>query len=299
MRESVAVALTALLALGACEDFASPTGAPPGGPPLTGGATAKIRVISGDAQKGIARDTLLDPLVVEVSNRDGVALEGVRVRWKVLSGDTGGVVLSSSTLTDSAGLARNRWRVGNLPGATDSLIAFIGGPDVFPDTVFFRANITGVPDSIIVTQGAIELNNNVTREPEIIVGDTVFVQAGHWASKPFKATVIDSDGRTVRGAILMWTVTDDLTPAPGTVGAVPEGEGSDAVTVVTDDRGSITVWRKATPVGEETTTGQGPLCPIPLPIPAERWIGATLSLDDFPDVTPMTLDARWRKPGCE
>lgn len=292
MRKLVGVAFSLLVALAACEDFASPTGAPPpddnGDDP--GDVTpmgSNLRIVSGDEQKGIARDTLIDPLVVQVSDENGIAVAGVEVSWQVVSGAGGGVVLGNPTVSDADGIATNRWRVGNSPGAVDSIVASIETPDGDLRAVTFSAEITGVPDTIVVTQGAIELDNNATRPPEEFEGDTVFVQPGHWSDKAFKATVIDSDGRTVRGAVLTWTVTDDLTSQPGTVGDEPEGSGSEAVMVVTDDVGSITVWRKATEAFPQ-------FC---LDDPDECWIGATLSLEDFPDVTPMTLDARVRDPG--
>lgn len=291
MRKVVGVALSLMLALAACEDFASPTGAPPPGngddPGEVTPTGTNLRIIAGDDQKGIARDTLIDPLVVQVSDDDGIAVDSVEVSWQVVSDAGGSVVLGSPTFTDADGLAVNRWRVGNIPGAADSIVASIETQSGDIRTVTFSADVTGVPDSIVVTQGAIEMDNNATRPPEMMIGDTVFVQPGHWSDKPFKATVIDSDGRTVRGAVLTWTVTDDLSPAVGTVGSEPEGGGSEAVMVVTDDVGSITVWRKATPEFP-------PSC---ADTPNDCWIGATLSLEEFPSVTPMTLDARVRNPG--
>lgn len=240
----------------------------------TAGA-ANLRIISGDGQKGIVRDTLLDPLVVEVTDGDGVAVPGVSVKWQVVGGD--GSVRQSPSVTNQQGLATNRWRVGNVAGAIEEVIAWIEPQNAVPDTVSFTANLTGVPDTIVIEQGALELDNNATKAPETVIGDSVFVAPGHWADKAFKGVLLDADGRTVRGATLTWTVTDDFDQVVGFVGDEPEGGGSEAVMVNTASDGGITVWRKA------------PACD-----PAEcvgTWIGATLSLEKYPDVTPITLDA--------
>jgi len=242
---------------------------------VKGGATT-IRYISGDDQKGIERDTLLDPLVVEVRDAEGTAVPGVGVKWRVVSAD-GGAVVQTPTVTNEQGLATNRWRVGSNPGAVDTVIAWIEPEYADPDTVWFEARVTGVPDTIVIVRGAVELDN-VYNEPEVIVGDTVFVEPGFWARDPFKGVVLDADGREVRGAILTWTVTD----TGGQVGLEPEdGAGEEAVTLNTAEDGAITVWRRAPgcdPINNPTS------CP-------GNWIGATLSIERYPDVEPITLDA--------
>jgi len=246
------------------------------------GDAANIRMVSGDLQKGITRDTLLDPLVVEVTNLEGIVVQGVPVNWEVVS-DNGGSVRSTPTVTDSLGLAQNRVRAGNLPGGIDRIIAWIEPSDGDPDTVTFTADITGVPDTIIIVQGAVDLDHDYS-QPELMFGDTSFVARGHWARQPFKGIVIDAAGRTVRGATLTWTVTNWF----GSVGDEPDGPGAETVMVNTAADGSITVWRKA----------QGctfdPLDPQPDCPPDGTWINATLSLEQYPLVKPVTLMAMVR-----
>ena len=245
---------------------------------VAAGGPANIRIVSGNGQKGIERDTLLDALVVEVRDAEGIAVEGVSVKWHVTSTD-GGAVNQTPTITDAQGLATNRWRVGNTPGDSIAAIAWIEPTNADPDTVEFWAGVTGVPDTIIIIQGAIELDH-IYNEPEEVIGDTVFVAPEHWARQPFKGIVLDADGRTVRGAILTWTVTSGF----GGVGLEPE-DGADevAVTLNTAEDGAITVWRKACARKGEPCYAIG------------TWIGATLSIDKYPDVTPITLDALIRE----
>lgn len=235
-----------------------------------------IRMVSGDLQKGITKDTLLDPLVVEVTNLDGIVVPGATVKWEVVS-DNGGSVRVTPTITDAMGLTQNRVRAGDVPGATDRIIAWIETAGDLADTVTFTADITGVPDTIVIVQGAVDFDHVYT-QPEIVIGDTSFVARGHWARQPFKGIVIDAAGRTVRGATLTWTVTNHY----GTVGDEPDGPGAETVMVNTAEDGAITVWRKAS----DCVPPDPPGCPSD-----GDWISATLSLEQYPDVKPITLMA--------
>jgi hypothetical protein len=252
--------------------FSSQTG-------LAGGDGRNIRIVSGDGQKGITQDTLLDPLVVEVTDEDGVTVSNVNVRWAVVSAN-GGSVRSTPTVTDDQGLTQNRVRAGDLPGAVDEVIAWIEPLDAPPDTVRFTADITGVPDTIVIVQGAVDTDHDYAT-PEFVVGDTSFVARAHWARQPFKGVVLDADGRTVRGATLTWTVTN----WKGGVGAEPDGPGAETVMINTAEDGAITVWRKA----PDCDPLEDPYCP-----PDGTWINATLSIEDYPDVVPITLSAQIR-----
>jgi hypothetical protein len=237
-----------------------------------------IRMVSGDLQKGITKDTLLDPLVVEVTNLDGIVVPGATVKWEVVS-DNGGSVRVTPTITDAMGLTQNRVRAGDVPGATDRIIAWIETAGDLADTVTFTADITGVPDTIVIVQGGVDFDHDYS-VPEIVIGDTSFVAPGHWARQPFKGIVLDDAGRTVRGATLTWTVTSGF----GTVGDEPDGDGAETVMVNTAADGSITVWRKAEgECGDDTCSVEG------------TWIGATLSVEQYPDVKPITLMALIRK----
>lgn len=294
MRKAVCVAFTLLLALAGCEDFASPTGAPPPGDGPGGGdvdASFHVKKVAGDNQKGITGEFLVNDVLVVVTDDTGNTVPDVTVRWRITS-PTGGSVQSTTT-TDDFGTTQTRWRLGGQPQTTDRIIAFVDSAGAETDTVAFTATVTGVPDTIVVTQGAIELDNDFN-EPEILVGDTVFAATGGWARRPFKAVVLDAAGDSVRGARLTWFTTS----GGGAVGDEPENPVG-TVNVITDAAGGITVWRMAPTLDELQKIAPGCVEEdedgnLLLRTDVQCWIGATLALEDYPEVTPITLDALLR-----
>lgn len=242
-----------------------------------------VEIVSGDGQKGIAGDTLLDRVRVEVTDGQGTLLEGVEVEWQV--GQGGGTLLRGTTTANADGLAENRWRLGRTVGEPQTAIATVDPANTSADQVTFTATATGPPDRIEVEQGAVEEDNNATMAPEGVVGDTVTVAPDHWSRRPFKVTVVDASGESVRGAEVTWMVTS----GGGTVGDQPEGGGAETVFLTTGRDGSIAVWRRAaaspTPACEDDSGNYIPSC----------WIGATLSVENFSGVDPVTLDALVRE----
>ncbi len=67
-------------------------------------------MISGDGQYGLAGMPLAEPLAVQVWDRYGNPIEGLRVAWEVTKG--GGRVDPATSATDSAGVARTRLTLG-------------------------------------------------------------------------------------------------------------------------------------------------------------------------------------------
>ena len=236
--------------------------------PSSSGA-ASIDKLSGGGQKAMKGDTLASSLRAQVTDSTGAAVSGATVTWSIVT-DNGGSLRFRTTTSDDQGVVENTWRVGDGANTVDSVRARIDGRD----TVSYAARVTGTPDRIRVLQGAIELDNNATAAPDSAVGDTVTVAPGYWSRDPFKAVVVDTAGVSVPGAQLSWTVTS----GGGTVGDEPDGSGEETVTVNTALDGSVTVWRRAS---SDTTKNAAP----------GEWAGATLSLENFPGVEPVTLDA--------
>ena len=94
-----------------------------------------ISEISGDDQEGLPNTPLANPLVVEVQDKNGVALEGVPVTFDVTEGD--GTLGVTSTVTDSNGRAESTLTLGLRPG-THTVEASAEGVD---ESVVFRAEV--------------------------------------------------------------------------------------------------------------------------------------------------------------
>lgn len=82
-------------------------------PPPTPGPAAQLRVVSGNGQTGRRNQTLSDPVVVQVLDRDGIPVPGVRVRFEA---SMGGSFDPNEVTTDTNGRASARWRLGNPLG---------------------------------------------------------------------------------------------------------------------------------------------------------------------------------------
>jgi alpha-tubulin suppressor-like RCC1 family protein len=89
-----------------------------------------LSVEAGDNQSHWTRFILRDTLKVRVVDRLGNPMADQQVRWEVLLGE--GEVQDSVTSTDSIGVARNRWRLGDTVSGPQRLSAGVG--DVSPVT---------------------------------------------------------------------------------------------------------------------------------------------------------------------
>ena len=114
MKKLVGAVLTLLLAVTACEDFASST-AGPGDEPAPTGGNFTLQKISGDEQTAPAGAELDDPYVVKVVDQFGGAVSGVNVRFRVQEG--GGSISSSLVETGADGNAEVTAR---LPGQVNT-----------------------------------------------------------------------------------------------------------------------------------------------------------------------------------
>jgi hypothetical protein len=90
-----------LAAVLACADETGP--APPGIP-------ASMEIVGGDAQSGEVGTELPAPLVVRVRDSAGTVVPNQIVNFRVTAG--GGSVFAGVSLTNSAGLAQDRWTIG-------------------------------------------------------------------------------------------------------------------------------------------------------------------------------------------
>lgn len=89
---------------------------------VSGTATITVRQVpaavartAGDGQSATAGGTLPSALEVTVTDQGGTGVGGVSLAWTVSSG--GGILESSSSTTDGAGVGRAVWRLGSTVGA--------------------------------------------------------------------------------------------------------------------------------------------------------------------------------------
>jgi len=90
-------------------------------------ASVFVEKISGDDQVGETGRELPDPIVVRVHDEEGIGVEGATVAFAVIGG--GGVVSTSSSVTDPDGLASVRWTLG-APPVWNRVTASAGGGEV-------------------------------------------------------------------------------------------------------------------------------------------------------------------------
>lgn len=121
-----------VVALGACGGDESV------GP--AGDAESSMAIVSGAEQRGLAGETLDEPLVVRVADGRDDGIEGVRVAWRVISGagsfgadESGDTAATVTTPTDADGFARRTFRptwrgpvrvTASVPGLRGSPSAF-------------------------------------------------------------------------------------------------------------------------------------------------------------------------------
>ena len=92
---------------------------------VSDGNELKLRVLSGDRQPLVTGMTLPDPVVVKVTDENGLPYSGITVKATVTGG---GALATSAVVSDSAGLASFRWTTG--PGTVNQLHFLLDGvPD--------------------------------------------------------------------------------------------------------------------------------------------------------------------------
>lgn len=129
------LAIAGFLGLTACERSVTP-------PPISEGMS--LSVVSGDQQSGAAGAELSAPLVVKVTKANGSPVSGQVVNFRVVSG--GGSIFAGTAITDSRGIAQERWTLGAEGPQTVEARAVsntTGAPLVFAT---FNATVAGCSD---------------------------------------------------------------------------------------------------------------------------------------------------------
>ena len=152
-----------------------------------------IQIASGNNQEGLIGSVLADPLVVEVVDRDGVAIPGVPLTFEVTRGDgallAGGTESSQIFLrSDEEGQAEVLYILGSRSGEGNNRVQ-VTSPGFVGEVVFCVSGIgTGA-------------NRITALQPAIQVGEV-----GRVLPEPFQALVLDSGGNPVDEALVRFRV---------------------------------------------------------------------------------------------
>jgi hypothetical protein len=163
---------------------------------------ALLGVASGDGQTGRPGRKLAQDFVVAIAPPDGKALGGVTVFWEVIEG--GGTLRSPTSLTDAAGLARNRLTLGPEVGTNRVVASIPGGGQV----VFTAQAVAPAGQLRIISGNSQTLPTN---DP----------------SAPLVVEVVDANGVPLDGVRVRWTGLDRQLGSTSTPGA----EVADEVTL--------------------------------------------------------------------
>src|SRR5882762_9460103 len=113
-----------------------------------GSGSPGLTIVSGNAQAGIAAETLASPLVVRLGDASGQPVGGATIGWVVVGG---GSVSASSSVTDADGLASVTLILGMVEGLAQEVRAtvLVPGPSSSspPRNVTFAATITPVANA--------------------------------------------------------------------------------------------------------------------------------------------------------
>jgi hypothetical protein len=148
-------------------------------------AVAAFEAASGNAQPGVAGETLALPLIVRATDALGNPIAGLEVQFEVTQG--GGSVLPASATTQADGTASCVFRLGNTVGGAQQVTVSVAGAST---TATFTAAATESPAEVVPFAG-----NGQTARPG--------------AAVPLapSARVVDGDGTPVPGVVVAFAVT--------------------------------------------------------------------------------------------
>lgn len=109
------------------------------------GPPAQLNIVSGDAQSGTVAKELAQPLVVRVVDANGNPVQGQSVNFRVTAG--GGTVFAGSSNTNADGVAQERWTLGTVAGAEQTVEARAVDNATGKAIVFATFHATAVADA--------------------------------------------------------------------------------------------------------------------------------------------------------
>lgn len=182
-------------------------------------AAASLETVSGDGQTARVGAVLPDSVVVRAVDAGGSPVAGVTVVFA--TGDGHGTADPAEAVTDTAGLVRTMWTLGDVAG---------------PQTL--AASVADGPSARVAARGltAVEVVHTI----EVVSGDGQTADLGAALGDSVVVRAVDAEGAPVEGAAVAFT--------PG------EGHGTaDPAEAVADTEGlARTAWTLGKTVGEQT-----------------------------------------------
>ncbi len=180
---------------------------------------ASLETVSGDGQAARPGAVLPEPVVVQAVDAGGSPVEGLTVVFA--AGEGHGTADPAEAVTDTAGLARTLWTLGDAAGAQT-----------------LAASVTDGPSAEVAARGltAVEIVHDI----EVVSGAGQTADLGAALDDSVIVRAVDAEGAPVEGAAVVFT--------PG------EGHGTvDPAEAVTDSEGfARTAWTLGKAVGEQT-----------------------------------------------
>lgn len=111
---------------------------------------SKIEIVSGNNQQAAPANKLSDPLKIVAKDENGQGLEGIKVQWKVKSGN--GTLTAANSTTDVNGVAQTEWTLG-ISGKqeVEAIVNKRGGSAVTGSPLTFKVSLL---DSISLYEAA-------------------------------------------------------------------------------------------------------------------------------------------------
>ncbi|MEP6999085.1 MAG: Ig-like domain-containing protein, partial [bacterium] len=178
---------------------------------------ARVVLISGGAQTGIAGSVLALPVVVEVQATDNLPVPGTPVTFRAVT--AGGNVTTASAVTDAQGRASSTMSLGRAGGT-------------------YQYEVTsGALTPLSVSEVATAPTPSAF---SLVSGDQQVDSVGRSLTLPLVVSVLDQFGRSLSGTVVTWTTMS------GT------GAASSASTTTGSDGRASTTYRLGNAVGTET-----------------------------------------------
>jgi len=130
----ILVGTLAIAALNSCNKSVDQKPAPP----KIDSVPFSMSIQAGDEQTAIIGKPLAVPLEVTIRNKDGIGLKGVQVQF--IPGAYCGQVSPSNVLTDTSGLAKTTWIVGDIADTIQTVKALVKLPSGDSITAIFRSH---------------------------------------------------------------------------------------------------------------------------------------------------------------